>query len=127
MKQINNLIVVEVPEDAYNFRFCIDGTLFYDTTSKKHNSLFNIIKYFDHVKCKILGKLSELSEDVCSRFVENLNFLETGISNAEQLYKCYFETVGYPIITAKESLTSLLQSNGVDCSNLSKILLIEKL
>ena len=73
---------------------------------------------------KILGKLSEISEEDCERFVLG-GFCST---NGCNIYKDYIkETSWSGFEIAKESLISLLQSNGIDTSKESEILLIEVL
>ena len=130
MKQLqtegNDIIVIEVPKDAYNYRFYINGALLYDTISKKDNTLFNIMEHFNHIKCKILGKLSELTEEECSKFVHKM----IGNNPPEQEIKFrgkYYNYLDYTIycLTAKDSFISLLQSNEIDTNN--NLLLIEVL
>lgn len=131
--QNKEFIVIKVPEDAYDFDIII---------SKSKHPLNNRLEYkipapigqtkwgwYDkslRLKTgnhKILGKLLELSEEECSRFVE---FLFYNSINMFKNYK-YPVTTSYPFLSAKESLISLLQSEGVDTSNPRTILLIEKI
>ena len=133
----NDLIIVEIPEDAYGFeitRYCTSKFLYYKkpfiTDIKEDmflpSSIFiDILNKDENVK--ILGKLSELSEDECSRFVE-FGRNNNGLGNC--LYEGYFNYIPnigikYPFITARESLISLLQSNGIDINK--EYLIIEVL
>ena len=72
--------------------------------------------YLPKGKWNIIGKLSELTDKDCEEFVDKLTFMGTGLSNAEEMYKFYLPTVSFPIISAKESFISLLESEGVDVS-----------
>ena len=132
MKQIqtigNSLIVVKVPEDAYDFGFMKhNNSLFYWLTSNKTISEGNgdmIRMDLSIENLKILGKLSELSEENCSKFVHKM----IGNNPSEQEIKFrgkYYNYLDYTIycLTAKESLISLLQSNRVDTNK--NLLLIE--
>lgn len=117
IKTHNNieLIVIEVPEDAYDFHIWGNDVLSY--TEKSTDTNHNIASFKN---CKILGKLLELSEEECSRFVE---FYET-----EKIYKNYIGFLDQAWDcgnSAKESFISLLQSQGVDTSK--HLLLIEKI
>lgn len=124
---INNKLIVEyVPNESYDFkltRFKEHTVLDYKTIIKGtigsvgiNDGEFNVILN----NAKILGKLSELSEEVCSRFTEqqwgdkHKDYIKVGHQNNPFMFK-----------TAKESLISLLESHGVDTSK--NLLLIEKL
>ena len=130
-----DLMVVEVPEDAYDFKIEVDFLFYRDNKTSIWNEGTPI--NIPDGKYKILNKLSEVSEEECKRFVESYieevgwSFRPETIIPTITLYCNYKIKKPIPIAmlcnTAKESLISLLQSNRVDCSNLSKILLIEKL
>lgn len=118
MKQINNLIVVEVPDDAYDFKIwrtgiTMDRSGVYYVICKPRNE--RVAKFSEKENIEILGTLSDLSEEECSRFV----------SKGYSKYKNYKEIYEYNFETAKESLISLLQSDGVDTTK--NLLIIEKL
>ena len=101
MRKINNnLLVVEVPETSD-----IEETI--DNLNLSGNN-------------KYLGKLSEISEEDCKRFVENKIRKYYNYSVFQQLEELMCDT-------AKESLISLLQANDIDTSNEDKILIIEVL
>ena len=138
MKQINNLIVVEVPEDAYDFEISM-----FDTVRAK-NIKDKLIRICDldpdntfEKNCRILGKLSELSEEECKRFVSRFqsvmwklpdvyfDFLNFKYENLMEEIRNYSVNILFPFETAKESLISLLQSNGIDTSK--NLLIIEVL
>lgn len=134
--QSKELIVVEVPEDAYDLSIHHlneedDNTGENYTVLRCFHSGITTFELSEnkHIDCKILGKLSELSEEECSRFV-----IKGGIGT----YKDYCYNLGkidkigvfgalleMKFKTAKESLISLLQSHGVDTTK--NLLLIEKI
>lgn len=146
LKQIDTIngtiIVVEVPEDAYDFFIHISSIM--GRTVENKLTTFYKEDCFDLPNCwqmtyKILGKLSELSEEECTKFVEFKN-----ISSPCQCEICGYDVDCYrdyvnqtdddwennPVAdrlhTAKESFISLLQSHGVDISK-NNILILEKL
>ena len=121
-----DLITIEVPGDAYDFKltqykqhtvlnytYKINGNI---ANVAINDGEFNVILN----NAKILGKLSELSEEECSRFVANWR-----IDGLYQNYKIISQYEEYMFKTARESLISLLQSNGVDTSK--TILIIERI
>ena len=119
MKEINNLIVVEVPESALDDRWFI---VFNDKLNsfqvEFQTNTDNI--YVDLKKdkdCYILDKLSEISEKECSRFVEYKK-------HPVFTYNVYRKYQNSWCNSAKESLIGLLQSHGVDTDK--NLLLIEK-
>ena len=134
MQKINEkLIAVEVPEDAYDFEW---------TTNQSVIPYIPELSYF--VKCKttgypqgesinigfpfnILGKLSELSEEECKRFVQfkslKLLNVEAGHKGFMNYKKSNSEATYFTLDTAKESLISLIQSQGIDTSK--ELLIIE--
>lgn len=123
--QNKELLVVEVPEDALEDRWFIvynvkRNSFSVEFQTNKDNIYVDLKTDKD---CYILGKLSELSEEECSRFVEF----------AKHFYKDYLCKYNvdlglqYKLTDAKESLISLLQSHGVNTENQNTLLLIEKL
>ena len=75
---------------------------------------------------KIIGKLSELTDEDCEEFVEKL------IDPYEKIVFLNYPKIdevmrSFERITAKESFISLLQSEGVDTSNEDKLLIIKVL
>lgn len=125
--QNKELIVVEVPEDAYDF--ILQNRLVTCILYTDNEKSDNIIRFDEILNCEILGKLSELPEEECSRFVEKIEkpaqYRSEFPNGKIPYYKSY--TDGYYYSKAKESLISLLQANGVDTSNQNTILLIEKI
>lgn len=123
--QNNELIVVEVPEDACKFIKDNDEICHYimysvNVTETSEDVIATTDLEFDF-DFKILGKLSELSEEECDRFVVKV------MNNQHYQNYNYKNIVDRWVKTAKASLISLLQANGVDCSNLNTLLLIEKI
>ena len=111
----NDIIVAEVPEDAIDYKISGTNYLCYYI---EDNWEVEVPRLQDN--WKILGKLSELSEEDCSKFVEQLSFM----GKKSDKWLCY-STLACVKNTAKESLISLLQSNGIDTNN--NLLLIEVL
>jgi len=117
----DKLILLEVPEGAFNFTF---------DTHRKIISAFEPSDYDSDIdwfseklpdNCKILGKLSEISEEDCAKFV---NTFDKPRPNKPQLD--YIDYTGKAWFdTAKESLISLLESHEIDINK--SLLLIEKI
>ena len=135
------IIAIKVPEDAYDFEWkCLDYwrnwklVYFLKNEPRVYNrSLYYFdskIPFIDKKKLpKILGKLSELSEEECERFVfkysANANtYDKNGFKN--YLYTSSVWSFNKFKSTAKDSLISLLEANGVNTSNPNTLLLIEK-
>lgn len=131
MKQIKtagkDLIVVEVPEDCkYNIGISTDYKVFGDTNNSSNWTEFSI--QLPDGEYKILGVLSELSEEDSDSFVfeyssKTNTFDKSGFQN--YLYTSSVWSFSKFKFTAKESLISLLQSNNIDTSK--ELLLIEVL
>ena len=128
MKQLqtigNSLIVVEVPKDAYDFGFMKhNNSLFYWLTSNKTISEGNgdmIRMDLSIENLKILGKLSELSGEECSKYVKT-------VPHRQSNYDLYYNYVskGYSFGSPQESFVSLLQSNDIDLNGTTDLLIIE--
>ena len=131
--QTNNgviLLVMEVPEAAYDFEIDIINyfpQIFYSYYTNKGILDFPLTDSNSSNKesFKILGKLSQISEEDCKRFVNQhpatLFYFNYRYKNLNEVFAIHYELI------AKESFISLLQSNDIDVSNEEKILLIEKL
>ena len=120
------ILVIEVPEDAYDFELdYVNYTpqVFVNYGTKKGTLDFPLTdgNNLDNLKFKILGKLSELSEEECSRFVE--------FYKSEKVYRNYVGLLDQAWDcgnSAKKSLISLLQSHKINVTDLNTILLIQK-
>ena len=143
IKTINGTILaINVPEEISKFWIHFESISGETRVAQDTNGLTTwdlcLEKGLHLDKYKILGKLSELSEEECKKFIvfddwsddyephkykgcfsNYLNFDE----NEEVIN--YDEKVGFD--AAKESLISLLQSQGVDTKNENTLLLIRKL
>lgn len=151
IKTHNNieLICIEVPEDAWGFQFIsidydfsfvlkdyafLKNSLYYnlDLNAPISEGIMEFVKLEIPVsELKILGKLSELSEEECSRLVEffqssrtNKIYYKNYVSSKEKNDNIAFSSYKGDV---KDSLISLLQSQGIDTSNLNTLLLIEKM
>lgn len=136
MKQIktasNDVVVAEIPKSAYDFWLSFDAVCFktstgYDWVKGRDCFIENYTKTLQYTS-KIIGKLSELSEEECSRFVfeyssKTNTFDKSGFQN--YLYTSSVWSFSKFKFTAKESLISLLQSNGVNTSKSDELLIIE--
>lgn len=111
----NSILVVEIPENTDYYDW-LDNKIIrfkcgYDYVDVAVDNLTDVFKY------AILGKLSELSEEECGRFVYYFEDEDLWMSyNKSQPYKPYKNT-------AKKSLISLLQSNKIDTSK--ELLIVE--
>lgn len=113
----NELIVVEVPDDANGFNVTglaiyfnsnnWDGKRTKTSECRGYISLDNDSKEHEFL---IIGLLRYLTESDCERLVEKVNS-DSGIYRN---YQVITFVVGFK--TAKESLISLLQSHGIDTS-----------
>lgn len=126
MKQIETvagkILIIEVPEDAYGFDIDLSSHI---STPIIIFSKHRFIPLYKHGNFKILGKLSELSEEECKKFVIKLNNniyhdYSTEWNGKRDIIHVYKET-------AKESLISLLQSNGIDTTKENELLIVEVL
>lgn len=147
MKQIetntSKLLIIKVPELAFYFdwNYCKKNyddfnnpkiQIYWETEDDRIGGFITNFKSAEDFN--ILGKLSELSEEKCSRFVKYI-FIDAWFPGEINLegYKDYsFKLIGelfydkiYKFKTAKESLISLLQSNDIDTSK--NLLIIEVL
>lgn len=132
IKTYNNteLIVIEVTEDAYNEQITSSVSLDFKQMLYliySHNTNVNLV-FLGESTCsydllKVLGKLSELSEEECIGLIEykNENPLDWKFFN----YQIKMFDENNIDFTAKESFISLLQSQGVDTSK--HLLILEKL
>lgn len=107
----NELIVVEVSDDAYDFNFgeMDNGHNIIDYSVKSKESKYSIsnsLFYHNH-KWIILCLLRDITESECERFVKYYSELYLYLDYTGKITGCN---------TAKESLISLLQSNGIDTS-----------
>ena len=92
--QSNDLIIIEIPENVINWQ-----------------SLDIVLDWLKH---KILGKLSELKDKDLEEFVEFIPHRESDYN----LYRNYLKLAkNYILGSAKQSFTSLLQSNGIETEN----------
>lgn len=117
MKQIivnNNieLLVVEVPDDAYDFILDYSKDygccIHYIINPREADSFTEPFgKFIDNYK--ILNKLSDISETDCERLVKVWHSMTSG----NKFYENYISSTE-EFSTAKESLISLLQSEGFD-------------
>ena len=119
MKEIQTksgeILIVEVPEDAYDIRFIPTGDLIYKITDKPYQSLFNVMKGRTSIRCELIGKLSELTDKDCEEFVE---LTPTGLFKLYNWSKEKVDELGIQPVTysAKDSFISLLQSENIDVS-----------
>ena len=124
MKQLKptNLIAVEVPEDAINSRFYIEGTLFVDTPDKRAI----IVDNFSGSSYSILGEVTKegIQFDV-EPYIEKLRWAKP--------YHDLFSIVGvnkedsvWWTNNPKESFQSLLQANNVEIPEGKKLLILLK-
>ena len=124
--QSNDLIIIEIPEDFYNYEIeargwsLIHGAVYllYAKTpngKKDWNRVFILDhKPYNEDKYKILGKLSELEDKDFEKFVEFIPHRESDYN----LYRNYLKLAkNYILGSAKQSFTSLLQSNGIETEN----------
>ena len=126
MKEINlpsgNYLFVEVPDNAYDFSNSLHSAqidFLQDTPYKGSSLVFNdavILRDYYHDKFKIISTTKDITEEQCiEHFTGNSFLYSTDISGAweGQLYSCDEddETLAQ---TAKESLQSLIQANGLD-------------
>lgn len=99
----NELIVVEVPDDAtkIHIKEFVDSGIYW-TNNKGH---------CDSIRGKFYGykliSLRDITESECERFVKYYSELYLYLDYTGKITGCN---------TAKESLISLLQSNGIDTS-----------
>lgn len=121
MKQLKptNLIAVEVPEDAINSRFYIEGTLFVDTPDKRAI----IVDNFSGGNYSILGEVTKegIQFDV-KPYVKKMRF------SFSDRYIDYLPYVYSPnnFKTPQESFQSLLQANNVEIPEGNKLLILLK-
>lgn len=112
MKQIqtegNSLLVLEIPKTQLKSN--TNDRLFWDYYKKDNPD--------DNKEYKILGKLSELSGEVCSKYVKTVPHRQS----AYDLYYNYLSK-GYSFGSPQESFVTLLQSNDVDINK--EFLIIE--
>jgi hypothetical protein len=125
MTKINNLIVIEVPEKISKFWIHFESISGETRISEDTNGLtawdLCLEKGLHLDKYKILGKLSELSEEECEKHIQVLKGL------GEWIFYDYIDNSPNGFMTAKESLISLLQSHGINTDNPNQILLIKKI
>lgn len=127
IKTHNNieLIALEVPENINKFWIHFESISGETRVVQDTNGLTTwdlCLEEGLHLdKYKILGKLSEISEEECERFVVKV------MNNQHYQNYNYKSIVDRWVKTAKESFISLLQSNGIDTNNQNTLLLIEKL
>lgn len=120
-----NLIAVEVPEDAINSRFYIEGTLFVDTPDKRAI----IVDNFSGSSYSILG---EITKEGIQFDVEP--YIGIHIVNKTKYYYNYlpFEGMDFRDIidnsfkTSQKSFQSLLQANNVEIPEGKKLLIFLK-
>ena len=116
MKEIQTksgkILCVEVPDDAYSIRFIPTGDLVYKVKDEPYQSLTNVMKGRVSITCKLIGKLSELTDKDCEEFVE-FNYPFDG--QYDKVFRNYLKLArNYLFNSAKESFISLLQSEGID-------------
>jgi len=113
------ILVVELPNDAtkIHIKEYVNSGVYWNNTKGYENSIRG--RFFN---CKIIGLLRNILESEC----EGLVYPKGELSGKWVEYP-YSENAisNYLLNTAKESLISLLQSNGLNTSN--NLLLIEKI
>ena len=121
--QSNDLIIVEVPEDAYDFKIEVDYLIYRDNKTSIWNE-GTPIQIPDN--SKILGKLSELEDNELERFCHKM------VQNDPPDQEIKFRGNWYNYLdynkyesSPKQSFISLLQSNGTDINK--ELLVIEVL
>ncbi|MCA9496038.1 MAG: hypothetical protein KC589_03785 [Nanoarchaeota archaeon] len=120
-----NLIAVEVPEDAINSRFYIEGTLFVDTPDKRAI----IVDNFSGSSYSILG---EITKEGIQFDVEP--YIGIHIVNKTKYYYNYlpFEGMDFRDIidnsfkTSQKSFQSLLEANNIEIPEGKKLLILLK-
>jgi hypothetical protein len=123
------LILIKVPDNAYNFRLYgdkegIDDILMWDI--EYDYNLHGV--WLEKSRCEIVGKFSELEDKIFDEFVDYST--DTPFSRVNGGLYCDYEaakngTKYYMCITAKESFQSLCKSQGIE-DDLSNYLIIKK-
>ncbi len=123
MKRINlssgNYLFIEVPDDVINFSYGVDSNWIYYYKKDYHNS-------FDHrhieinYKTKLISTTKDITEEQAFDLVDKFQ-------EHSQLITHYWNYVekDWMLNTAKESLQSLIQVNGLDINK--NYLILKKL
>lgn len=123
MKEIKtdkgNFLFIEVPDDAKGFSFGANSTWIYYYKKNYHNS-------FDHrhIEVKFQTEIISTTKDILEKQAESI--VDNELSIGELYYKDYdkIQKSG-TYFTAKESLQSLIQANGLDINKNYLILLVQ--
>ena len=127
MKEINlpsdNYLFVEIPNDAYNFKqgkIRSGNFIQYQIKSKILTKIGNIS--LKKIKVEIISTTKDITEEQAESIVDkhpyyqdrwfNWNYKLT--ENSSLIEKLRPLTFSYSLSTAKESLQSLIQANGLD-------------
>ena len=117
MKEIKlpsgNYIFVEVSDDAKVKDYDIDKAIYTNLYNLKKGESANTLSQKEE-DFKIISTTKDITEEECKKYVEG--FFKHDLSQNFDCWKNYYNSSGltYSKATAKKSLQSLIQANGLD-------------